>query len=489
MVNKAVEKIELNILLKEYKGGGASSYHPKMMLKILVYAYCEKVYSSRRIAKALRENVNFMWISGGNTPDFRTINDFRGSRMKGVIDEVFTSVIEYLIEGGYVKLENYYLDGTKIEANANKHKIVWAKSNTNYQKRVREQIKNILAEIEKTNEAENEEYGDKDLEEMEGNGQEDLNSERLKKKIDELNERLRGKPQQKKTHQAIKKLEKECLPRLEKYERQEDTLAGRSSYAKADKDASCMCLKEDKGSEKAWPKPAYNVQIGTEGQFIVGFSIHQNAGDSACLIPHFEKLRKCLGRLPENGSADAAYGSEENYEYLEQWGIKNYVKYNTFYQDTHHYRNPEVIRKHQFRAEQFGYDGEKDEFICPTGKRLSFVNEYSYKTETGYLTKRRTYKCAECHGCPFKSQCTRAKENRSIQISFRLMAYREQARENLLSEKGVRLRSSRSVEVESVFGQIKHNKGFRRFMLRGKEKVNTEWGLVSIAHNLRKMNA
>jgi hypothetical protein len=138
--------------------------------------------------------------------------------MKPVIDEVFTAVLEYLVEGGYVKLENYFLDGTKIEANANKHKVVWAKRNENYQRRVKEQIKGLLDEIEKANEAENEEYGDDDLEELGGNSKEDINSERLKKKIDELNQRLREKTQKKETRQAMKKLEKDCLPRLEKYE-------------------------------------------------------------------------------------------------------------------------------------------------------------------------------------------------------------------------------------------------------------------------------
>ncbi len=488
-VNKAIEKIDLSALLKQYPGGGTSSYHPKMMLKVLVYAYCEKIYASRRIAKALRENIHFMWISGGNTPDFHTVNAFRGNRLKAVVDDVFTSVLEYLIEGGYVKLENYFLDGTKIEANANKHKVVWAKRNENYRKRVRDQIKGLLDEIEKANEEENEAYGDNDLEELGGNGKEDINSERLKKKMEELNQRLREKIQKKETRQALKQLEKDCLPRLEKYEQQEETLAGRNSYAKTDEDASCMRMKEDRGAERPWPKPAYNVQIGTEGQFIVGYSVHPRAGDTACLIPHFEKMRKGLGRLPGIAVADAGYGSEENYAYLEQLGMQNYVKYNTFYQDTHRYRRSEVIRKHQFRAEHFGYDAEKDQFICPANQRLRFVDTTRYRTENGYLTDRRNYQCTECQGCPLKPQCTKAKENRSIRISFRLLAYREQARNNLTSEEGIRLRSARSTEVESVFGHVKHNQGFRRFMLRGKEKVNTEWGLISIAHDMRKMAA
>ena len=493
VVNTVIEKIDTQSLIMEYKGGGTSSYHPKMMLKVMIYAYCEKIYSSRKIAKALRENIQFMWISGQNTPDFRTINDFRGSRMKGAIEEIFTEVLEFLIEGGHVKLENYFLDGTKIEANANKHKVVWAKRNENYQKRVKEQIKELLKQIEQTNKVEQDEYGDEDLEEMGGNSQEDINSERLKQRMEELNKRLKERAQKKKESQsirkAIKKIEKDCLPRLEKYEEQEKILAGRNSYAKNDPDASCMMMKEDRGADRPWPKPAYNIQAGTEEQFFVGYSVHNRAGDTACLIPHLEGVYQNLDRLPQKIVADAAYGSEENYAYVEKVGAENYLKYNTFYQDTHHYRKAEILRKHQFRAENFAYDPEKDEFICPANQRLHYLYTGQYKSDNGYKSERRHYECNHCQECPLKPQCTKAKGNRRISISFKLLAFRKKARENLTSIEGQYLRAQRSVEVETVFGQVKHNMGFRRFHLRGLEKVKTEWGLVSIAHNMKKLAA
>ena len=138
VVNQAVEQLNLDSLLAQYAGGGTSSYHPRMMLKVLVYAYSKKIYTSRKIAAALRENIHFMWLSGGQTPDFRTLNEFRGKRMKPVIGEVFSSVVEYLMERGYVKLEEYFTDGSKIEADANKHKVVWAKRKERYQKRVKD---------------------------------------------------------------------------------------------------------------------------------------------------------------------------------------------------------------------------------------------------------------------------------------------------------------------------------------------------------------
>src|SRR5512138_399695 len=236
VVNRAGGQIDVGNLVARYAGGWTSSYHPRMMLKVLVYAYCQKVYTSRKIAAALRENIYFMWISGGNQPDFRTINGFRGERMKGVIGEVFSSVVEYLVAEGYVKLEDVFVDGSKVEADANKHKVVWAKRKDRYEKRVKEQIGEVLEQIEKANAEEQAEYGERDLEEMGSHGTPDLDGERLKKKIEELNQRLREKTrppeQEKKARQALKELETDCLPRLEKYEDQTRMLAGRNSYSK-----------------------------------------------------------------------------------------------------------------------------------------------------------------------------------------------------------------------------------------------------------------
>lgn len=490
VINRAIDQLDLEPLLKQYKGGGTSSFHPGMMLKVIVYAYSEKVYSSRRIAKALRENVNFMWISGRSQPDFRTINHFRSSRMKAVIDDVFGSVMEYLVEAGYVKLENYFLDGTKVEANANKHKVVWEKRRRRYHGRLQEKIRELLKEIDEVNAAENAEYGDKDLEEMGGSGGGGgMDAAKLSEKMAELNRRLAEQPENKSLKQAVKTIRKDYLPRMEKYEEQERKLAGRSSYAKTDEDATCMRMKEDRGAERPWPKPAYNVQVGTEEQFVVGFSIHQRAGDTGCMIPHLEQVQARLGRLPQNIITDAGYGSEENYDYVERHQLGNFVKYNTFHKELQKHRKPELLRKKLFLAENFPYDPEQDEFTCPAHKRLIYRYTFRVKSDNGYLAQRREYECAECAECPLRSECTKAKGNRRIRISFRLQRFRAQARDNLQSPQGKALRARRSVEVETVFGHSKHNMGLRRFMLRGKEKVHTELGLHCIAHNLKKLSS
>jgi len=515
VVNSAIEKMDLSALLRQYKGGGTSSYHPKMLLKVLIYAYAQQVYTSRKIAKALRENIYFMWLSGNQHPDFRTINRFRSSVVKEVIEEIFTSVLELLIDGKYIRLENYYLDGTKMEANANKYSWVWAKSTQHYKERLQVKVRELIGQIEQVNAAENAEYGERDLEEM-GSG-EPWDSHRLEQKIQELNERLKSSPEkpeepmgeagqpeqppqsiektvpvpkkrgrhgkspQQKAQQALKKLAEDCLPRQKKYEAQERKLAGRKSYSKTDEDATFMRMKEDP-MKNGQLKPGYNIQMGTEDQFVVGFSLHQRPGDPGCLVPHLEELKTHLGRLPEKVIADSAYGSEENYAYLEREGVGNYLKYNTFGKEQRARYKP-----NPFAADQLKYDPEKDELICPAGKHLPYLYTSHHQTENNYRVERKVYEAQDCKDCPLKSQCTKAVGNRRVTISFQLKAWRQQASQNLNSQQGKKLRSQRGVDVESVFGRLKEDWGFRRFLLRGLAKVKTEFGLLCIAHNMAKL--
>jgi hypothetical protein len=198
-------------------------------------------------------------------------------------------------------------------------------------------------------------------------------------------------------------------------------------------------MKEDRGAEKPWPKPAYNVQKGTENQFVEGFSLPQRAGDTSCLIPHLEGVLENLGRLLEKGISDAGYGSEEDDAYLENQGVESFLKYNTFHAEQIHRRKLELIRQ-SYRSEDFAYAAAKDEFHCPAQQALTFRGTKYLKTENGCRTERRMYECAACGGSEWKAECTRAKGNRQIRVSFRLQRYRAEAWEKPLSEGGKRLR-------------------------------------------------
>ena len=148
VVSKVVDSLDISSLLEEYKGGGTSSFHPRMLLKVLIYAYLNNIYSSRRIEKQLYENINFMWLSGFARPDFRTINYFRGKRLVGKFNDIFTQVVEHLHTEGFVSLKTQYIDGTKIESAANKYSFVWRGSVEKFDRRLREKVNAILNEIE-----------------------------------------------------------------------------------------------------------------------------------------------------------------------------------------------------------------------------------------------------------------------------------------------------------------------------------------------------
>jgi hypothetical protein len=422
-----------------------------------------------------------MWLSGMNQPDHRTINRFRGKVMKAVIEEVFYSVLEQLLDKGYIDLEKYFVDGTKLEANANRYSYVWRKNTERYKAQLQERIRGLLDEIDEIEAEEEAEYGDQDLEEV-GEGKE-INSEELKKVAERINQKLNKDPKNKKLKQAKRSLEKEIIPRQEKYEEQAKKLNGRNSYSKTDEDATFMRMKEDHLG-KGQPKPDYNIQMGTQNQYVIGYSIHQHPGDTLCLKPHLKHIAQWLGEYPETVIADAGYGSEENYAYLRENNVVPYVKYNTFHLE----QKRNFTEKKKYRPENFTYLPEEDQYICPQGERLSYLHTQAYVTQNGYKSERRVYGNAPCQACPVLSDCApySKKKCRRLTVSVELLKLRKEARDHLLSPRGKRMRSQRPIEVEAVFGRLKHNWGFRRFMLRGLENVKTEWGILCLAHNIAK---
>lgn len=486
VVNSAIDQMDLGPLLAKYSGGGRSSYHPVMMTKLIVYAYADKIFSSRRIEKAARENIMYMWLCGGNTPDFKTINSFRSERMKDVMVKIFSEVIELLHKQGYIKLENYFLDGTKIEANANKYSWVWGKSTRRYKEKLQERCKELFEFAELTNKEENDEYGERNLEEL--SEEKPIDSQAIEEAVKRIDERLAVNPDQKKLRKAKRVMLKDYLPRMKKYERQEELLAERNSYSKTDTDATFMRMKED-AMKNGQLKPGYNVQMGTENQFVVGYSVHQSAGDTSCMKDHLEELKKNLGgKLPANIVADAGYGSEENYEYLKKERRGNYVKYNTFHKEATRKWKSDLTR-----VQNWQYDEQKDEYICGFGRILKFKYIKSQKSKNGYRSIIRVYESDDCKECPYRERCIKQTSNpefnKRVYINSRGNELKAEVRANLTSEYGLKMRSLRPIEVESVFGDIKGNFGVRRFILKGLEKVKLEWGLHCIAHNMRKMAA
>ena len=476
VVDRVINQIELNPLLATYKGGGASSFCPRMMLKVIIYGYIEKNYTTRRIEKALRENINFMWLSGMSTPDHGTIHNFRAVRMKEVVEDVFSSVVEVLIESGYIKAENLFVDGTKIEANASRYSYVWRKNVERHSGIIKERVSELLETIDQMQREEDAQYSNKNLEEIEG----EITSEKVEKLVEDINQKLSCTSHSKKTTSHVKKLQTDYLPMMKKYEGQSKILGPRNSCSKTDHDATFFRMKEDH-LNTGQLKPGYNVQIATENQFILGYGVYQKADDTSVLIPFLEKVKNHIKSFPDTIVADAGYGSEENYDYLTNNELDSYVKYNNF-----DYEKTKKYRTRKFLSDHFIYEPEKDQYTCPEGQKLYYLNTQENTSGNGYKSERRIYQSSTCSTCKQRDLCCKGQNDRTIQVSPRLVMHKQRVKQNLESEKGLKLRSQRGIDVESVFGQIKHNNQFRRFYTRGLKNVSTEWGLISIAHNIKK---
>jgi transposase len=474
VVNYVIDNLDLEPLLKRYKGGGTSSYHPRLMLKVLIYGYLSNHYSSRKIEQALQQNIHFMWLSGMSYPDHNTINRFRSERLKNVLKEVFSQVVLLLVDLGHVSIKEAYLDGTKIEANANRYTFVWRKTAENQLNKIKAQLKELWDYAESVAKAE--------ILENEPSDFEQIDPQKVKETIDQIDKALQGKNIDPQIKKKLTKAKKELPDRVKKYQDQKEKIGThRSSMSKTDPDATFMRLKEEH-LFNGQLKPAYNVQFSTENQCIIWYTLHPLAGDTTTLPVHLQEFTDTLGVIPEAIIADAGYGSEENYQYLKDKGIDAYIKYNTFEKE-----KTQKWQQDLSRIENLYYNPEQDCYYCPMGQKMNLVDSEVIISDNGYEQFKKFYQAQNCNGCPMRGPCNKSPGNRRIGTSPKMQKHRAEARELLNSEQGLKYRSKRSVDVEPVFGMIKYNRNYRRFLLRGIEKVEIETGLLAIAHNLKKM--
>ena len=285
----------------------------------------------------------------------------------------------------------------------------------------------------------------------------------------------------KKIKQKVKRVKKAWPEQLERYEQQEKILQGRNSYSKTDPDATFMRMKEDY-MRNGQLKPAYNVQISTNDQFITNYSLHQTTSDTTTYIEHLEQYKSLYGLYPKESIADAGYGSEENYLYAQEKGINTFIKYNYF-----HKEQSGKWMNDPFRSSNFYYNEKQDCFYCPMGQPMRLIYIQKQKTKTGFTQEVHHYQAARCQGCPLRSLCHKSRNDRVIQVNHRLSKLKAKEKEKLLSEEGLMHRSQRPQDVEATFGNLKNNKNFKRFLCRGKDRTEVEFGLLSIAHNLAKV--
>ena len=481
LVNSLIDMLDLTSFRKLYKEYGRSPFHPRMMLKAVIYGYMNNVYSCRKIEERLKRDVHFIWLAGYEHPDFATINRFR-NRVKKEINAVFTQVVLLLAERGFVSLDVEYIDGTKIESKANRYTFVWRKTVEKNRARLLEKIRVLLEQIDEVIAQDNASEQDKA----------EFTPELLHSMASELNAALAAEPKpttkdEKEKHKERKKQAKELQEKADKlaeYDGHLEKLGDRNSYSKTDPDATFMRLKED-AMNNGQTKPAYNLQIGTENQFITDFGLFPNTNDTLTLPPFLGSFAERYGRLPDEACADSGYGSEENYRFMEENSVEAYVKYNYF-----HKEQKRPFRNDPFRIENLHYNAEDDYYVCPMGQHMTRVGTRHDKSGSGYVAELAIYRAQRCQGCPLRGSCYKGEyPAREIRANHRLNEYKRRARERLTSERGLEHRSKRPIEPEAVFGQMKFNMAYRRFRHFGKDKVTMDFAFFAIAFNIKKWAA
>ena len=477
VVNEVIESINLELLEKAYKGGGTSSYHPKMLLKILVYGYVSNVYSSRKLEAATKENINFMWLAGMQQPDHNTINTFRGKRLQDALKNIFTQIVELLVSEGILSIKDIYVDGTKIEANANRYTFVWGNAIKTNKEKMKKQLEELWQYTQKVAAAELNQPTPPDFT--------TITKEKVTQTIETINKVLSSKADvSKQVKQKLNYAKKNWPEALDKYEAQEKILDGRNSYSKTDPGATFMRMKDDH-MKNGQLKAGYNIQISSSEQFIVDYGIYPNPTDTTTLPKHIEQHNKNYNQYPDSLTADAGYGSEENFQYLADNHIEAYVKYSSFDKQ----QSGSFYKKNPFASELLYYNEQKDCYYCPMGQTMNCIGSYQKKTSTGFEQTIKRYQAQNCSGCPLRVVCHNSKYNRIIEVNHNLNRHKAIAKEKLNTEQGIQNRKQRCCDVEPVFGNIKSNHKFNRFMLRGKTKVTIEFGLLAIAQNIRKKAA
>ena len=445
--------------------------NPITLFEIIVFAYMEHMYSGRDIEKACRTDIRFMWLLDGEpAPSHATISRFQDERLSNVIEGLFYQFVEKLYELGEVKYKNLFVDGTKIEAYANKYTFVWKSAVEKNLAKLNLKIENVLPAI-------CERYGLSQGVTLEAC----LEALRLQAQWINLTFAF-GKGKHKTQLQrdiealeAFRDKKAEYLSHLGKFGK-------RNSFSKTDTDATFMRMKDDY-MKNGQLKPGYNIQIGVESEYIVGLGAFSNRSDVNTLIPFLNRVGSHSKRKFERIIADAGYESGENYLYLEENGQECFIKPTNY-----EISKKRTCKANPYTVENMEYNAKKDEYTCPDGRKLKYKYTSKKITESGYEIETKYYSNDKCGRCPHRAKCHKSKNSyRTVRVNQVLKEQRPKVLEALTSEEGALLRMNRSIQVEGVFGILKEDYGFRRFLTRGKRNIETQFFLLAFAFNIEKM--
>ncbi len=468
LLDEIMEEMDETPLWRAYqRTGRRPATNPVTMLKLMVYASMQGIFSSRAIAMACKRDINFIWLlNGKKAPNHSEIARFRSKRLTKCGEELFYQLVKKLANLSEIKFEHLFVDGTKLEANANKYSFVWKKSTTKYESRLLDKLSKWLPELSAK-------YG--------------ILAETSEDLLQILERRITapfvyGKGKRKSELQRDIEQLRELLGRKEKYAGYQTTFQGRNSFSKIDPDATFMHMKDDH-MRNAQLKPGYNIQLGVEGEYITGVQVSSERSDQLTLIPLLENMESHLKTSYEDVTADAGYESEENYTFFENKTTQCYIKPQNYERSkTKKYKSNMALR------ENMAYDRTLDEYTCQAEKKLRAVYTGKRKSKSGFESEITYYACEDCGTCPYKKKCTRSKGNRKLQVSKKFIEQRQQSLERITSAKGILLRMNRSIQSEGAFGVIKQDYGFRQFLLRGNKKVLAEILLVAMGYNINKLH-
>ncbi len=489
LISSFVDSIPTELLITSTATTGRPAFYPGMLLKMILFAYSRKVYSGRGIELLNQENIPMKWLTQDTPVSYKTINNFRANKQtSNMIKLSFVYFTRFLIDNKMISDEALFIDGTKVEADANKYTFTWKKSVDRYQPILKDKVFKMyedLIELEVVNAMEKEYVSTSE-------GLKELLSE-TEDEIDRLNTAIENEPKVQKNGSSNKrkrrllksfsnKMKKDYLPRTTKYEKYQEIFNGRNSFSKTDYDATFMRMKEDP-MMNGQLKPGYNLQIATNNQFVLHYDIFSNPTDTRTLIPFLSSMH-FLDEF-QNIVADAGYGSESNYIFIiDELEKDPLIPYGMMKKEAKRsYKNDKTKRQN------WKYDELDDYYIDHNGVRFDFSN---YSTRHDKYNFERNFKIYKAS--PFQltyELIERSKtpkgNQRMIQVNPNWEYFKNFVKENLNSQPGKDIYARRKIEVEPVFGRMKAVFGVRRVHLRGKQCVENDIGILLMSLNLTKL--
>ena len=486
LVSAFVEEMDLSKLYKTYGRIRKNQATPRQMLKLVIYAAMNRIYSSRDIRKACKRDINFMYLlEGMPAPDHATIARFISLHFSVCAKTLLAQMSDLLYLLGEISGKTIFIDGTKIESAANKYTFVWKKAITKNQGRLYTKLSSFVAECEEL-------YGMKTV----YHDRISIHTlKRLKKQLCRIKVRegivfVHGTGRRKtQLQKSLEQLDR-YLEKLKEYTKKLYTLGDRNSYSKTDPDATFMRMKED-AMLNGQLKPAYNIQHGVDSEYITWIDISPRPTDTRTLIPFLKDMESYLRFKYSEIVADAGYESEENYLFIESNGQTAYIK-----PQNYEISKTRKYKKDISRRENMEYHEDRDSYICRNGRELTVTNERRSKTTSGYVSIKTYYRCSDCTGCPYKTECIKGnncktpmeKRNKVLMVSKTMSQKRAEDLERITSEYGTMLRMNRSIQAEGSFADVKEDMNFRRYLYRGKVNALAESILLAMGRNINKLH-